>query len=67
MSGWLRAHLAVVYAFLYVPILVLVGLSYNASGLPTSWGWFSTVSANQQSSRSRRATSATASSMPPAA
>lgn len=42
MSGWLRAHLAVVYAFLYVPILVLVGLSFNASGLPTSWGGFST-------------------------
>jgi spermidine/putrescine transport system permease protein len=42
VSGWLRAHLAVVYAFLYVPILVLVGLSFNASGLPTSWGGFST-------------------------
>ncbi len=42
MSGWLRAHLAFVYAFLYVPILVLVGLSFNASGLPTSWGGFST-------------------------
>jgi spermidine/putrescine transport system permease protein len=34
--------LATVYAFLYVPILVLVGLSFNASGLPTSWGGFST-------------------------
>jgi spermidine/putrescine transport system permease protein len=28
-------------AFLYVPILVLVGLSFNGSGLPTSWGGFS--------------------------
>lgn len=42
MSGWLRAHLGLTYAFLYVPILVLVGLSFNASGLPTSWGGFST-------------------------
>lgn len=29
-------------AFLYLPIAVLVGLSFNASGLPTSWGGFST-------------------------
>lgn len=42
MTGWLRAHLLVAYAFLYVPILVLVGLSFNASGLPTAWGGFST-------------------------
>lgn len=42
MSGWLRAHLGLTYAFLYVPILVLVGLSFNASGLPTTWGGFST-------------------------
>ncbi len=42
MSTWLRAHLALAYAFLYVPILVLVGLSFNRSGLPTSWGGFST-------------------------
>lgn len=39
---WLRAHLVLTYAFLYVPILVLVGLSFNESGLPTSWGGFST-------------------------
>jgi spermidine/putrescine transport system permease protein len=38
---WLRLHLGFVYAFLYLPIAVLVGLSFNASGLPTSWGGFS--------------------------
>jgi spermidine/putrescine transport system permease protein len=37
-----HVHLGVVYAFLFLPILVLVGLSFNASGLPTSWGGFST-------------------------
>lgn len=42
MNRWLRVHLVVVYAFLFVPILVLVGLSFNASGLPTTWGGFST-------------------------
>lgn len=42
MNRWLRLHLAVVYAFLFIPILVLVGLSFNASGLPTTWGGFST-------------------------
>ncbi len=34
--------LAAVFAFLYVPIAVLVGLSFNASGLPTAWTGFST-------------------------
>ncbi|MFO7573213.1 MAG: ABC transporter permease [Gaiellaceae bacterium] len=29
-------------AFLYLPIAVLVGLSFNESGLPTAWGGFST-------------------------
>lgn len=38
----LGAELALVYVFLYAPILVLVVLSFNASGLPTSWGGFST-------------------------
>lgn len=42
MSRWLKIHLAAAYAFLFVPILVLVGLSFNASGLPTTWGGFST-------------------------
>lgn len=42
MSRWLKLHMVLTYAFLFVPILVLVGLSFNASGLPTSWGGFST-------------------------
>lgn len=42
MTRWLRVHLLVTYAFLFVPILVLVALSFNRSGLPTSWGGFST-------------------------
>lgn len=33
---------AATLAFLYLPILVLVVLSFNASGLPTSWGGFTT-------------------------
>lgn len=41
-SRWARAHLALTYGFLYVPIAVLVVLSFNRSGLPTSWGGFST-------------------------
>jgi spermidine/putrescine transport system permease protein len=40
--GWLRAHMGVVYAFLYLPITVLVVLSFNASSLPTVWRGFST-------------------------
>ncbi len=39
---WLNAHLGVVYIFLYVPILVLIVLSFNKSGLPTAWTGFST-------------------------
>jgi spermidine/putrescine transport system permease protein len=39
---WLNAHLGVVYVFLYVPILVLIALSFNKSGLPTAWTGFST-------------------------
>lgn len=44
MSGgrFLRAHLLVVYAFLYLPIAVLVVLSFNRSGLPTVWSGFTT-------------------------
>lgn len=41
-----RLPLAVVFVaavvFLYLPIAVLAGLSFNASGLPTSWGGFTT-------------------------
>ncbi len=40
-SAALGAHLWLVYAFLYVPILVLILLSFNKSGLPTSWSGFS--------------------------
>lgn len=34
--------LGAVFAFLYVPISVLVALSFNESGLPTAWTGFST-------------------------
>ena len=37
----LSAHLYMVYAFLYLPILVLMALSFNQTGLPTAWGGFS--------------------------
>lgn len=33
--------LAFVFAFLYIPISVLIGLSFNAGGLPTAWTGFS--------------------------
>lgn len=47
----LGTHLWLVYAFLYVPILVLILLSFNASGLPTAWGgaslkWYTKLLAN---------------------
>ncbi|MDQ0469143.1 ABC transporter permease [Labrys wisconsinensis] len=38
----LRAHLWLVYAFLYGPIAVVVLLSFNEAGLPTVWSGFST-------------------------
>lgn len=38
----LALHAGVVYAFLYLPIVVLVLLSFNRSGLPTTWTGFST-------------------------
>ncbi len=37
----LGVHLHAVYAFLYIPILVLMVLSFNRAGLPTAWGGFS--------------------------
>ena len=40
-SFGLRAILIVVCAFLYVPIAVLVALSFNEGGLPTVWSGFS--------------------------
>jgi len=42
MSRPMRFHLFMVYTFLFLPIGVLVVLSFNRSGLPTSWGGFST-------------------------
>ncbi len=40
-SQALNIHLWLTFLFLYGPILVLIVLSFNASGLPTSWGGFS--------------------------
>ncbi len=37
----LRLHLFAVYAFLYIPIAVLMLLSFNRAGLPTAWTGFS--------------------------
>ena len=37
-----RTILVLVFGFLYLPIAVLVMLSFNESGLPTSWSGFST-------------------------
>ncbi|NBB46972.1 ABC transporter permease subunit [Rhizobium sp. CRIBSB] len=36
-----RLVLLAVFGFLYLPIAVLVGLSFNEAGLPTSWSGFS--------------------------
>jgi spermidine/putrescine transport system permease protein len=38
---WLRAHTALVYAFLYLPIVVVVLFSFNANRLATIWTGFS--------------------------
>ncbi|HET7829631.1 MAG TPA: ABC transporter permease [Candidatus Limnocylindrales bacterium] len=38
---WLRAHTAVVYAFLYLPIVIVVLFSFNANRLATIWTGFS--------------------------
>jgi len=40
--GWLRVPLIVTYAFLYLPIAVLVVMSFNASKTPFTWTGFST-------------------------
>lgn len=37
----LKLHLLLFYTFLYVPILVLMVLSFNRAGLPTVWTGFS--------------------------
>ena len=36
-----KMYLLLLFCFLYVPIIVLISLSFNKSGLPTSWGGFS--------------------------
>ena len=51
-STLLKVHLTATLLFLYVPILVLVVLSFNASGLPTAWGgvsfkWYVKLAADQ--------------------
>ncbi len=38
---WLRAHTSIVYAFLYLPIVVVVLFSFNANKLATIWTGFS--------------------------
>ncbi len=38
MPRLLNIHLGMVYVFLYVPIAVLMVLSFNKAGLPTAWG-----------------------------
>ena len=39
--GWLKVPLIIVFVFLYLPIVTLVILSFNASKLPFVWGGFS--------------------------
>ena len=38
----LRGHLGLVYVFLYLPILIVMVLSFNESRLATLWSGFST-------------------------
>ena len=53
MPKLLRAHLTATYVFLYLPIIVLMVLSLNKSGLPTAWGgfsfeWYGKLAANEK-------------------
>jgi spermidine/putrescine transport system permease protein len=41
MSRLLNVHLGATFAFLYIPIAVLIVLSFNKAGLPTAWSGFS--------------------------
>ncbi|SPH18139.1 Inner membrane ABC transporter permease protein YdcV [Defluviimonas aquaemixtae] len=48
----LWAYLAAIFAFLYVPIAVLIALSFNEGGLPTAWTgfsakWYGALAANR--------------------
>ncbi|MGY9058222.1 MAG: ABC transporter permease [Candidatus Puniceispirillales bacterium] len=36
-----KLYLFLIFGFLYIPIIVLITLSFNKSGVPTSWGGFS--------------------------
>ncbi len=42
MPRLINLHLGATFAFLYIPIAVLMVLSFNKAGLPTAWGGFST-------------------------
>jgi spermidine/putrescine transport system permease protein len=49
---YLRLHMAMLLAFLYLPIAVLITLSFNKSGLPTAWrgftvGWYTALMRNE--------------------
>jgi spermidine/putrescine transport system permease protein len=53
MPNALRIHLAGTFAFLYLPIIVLMVLSLNKAGLPTAWGgvsfeWYGKLFANDR-------------------
>jgi spermidine/putrescine transport system permease protein len=53
MSRLLRSHLGLVYAFLYLPIVILMVLSLNKAGLPTVWSgvsleWYGKLFHNQK-------------------
>jgi spermidine/putrescine transport system permease protein len=41
MNRWHKLHLGGTFVFLYLPIVVLMVLSFNKAGLPTAWGGFS--------------------------
>ena len=41
MSRLLNIHLGATFAFLYIPIAMLMVLSLNKAGLPTVWSGFS--------------------------
>lgn len=41
VESWLRLHSAAVYAFLYLPIVIVVIFSFNANRLATIWTGFS--------------------------
>lgn len=50
--GWLRLPLIIVFCFLYIPIAVVVVMSFNASRLPFTWSgfslqWYASLAANE--------------------